>query len=163
MREPDQKSHLARAWNLDLSKVPEGPAKEAAVASWLLNVPGAHPFWSYWVMSVISLRDLPGMKPAHKCYPEAEYEFMILAVDPERHPAPDPDLILLEGFGWLDPIDVMEQFHGISVMDCRRLAEGSVRAICSGFISPDQDYRPAWKSLIAGTVQHLAEGRHPLH
>jgi hypothetical protein len=163
MREPDQQSPYARAWNLDISKAPEGPTKPAAVSSWLVNMPGAHAFWSYWTLSIISLRDLPGVPPAKKKYSEAEYEFMILAIDPERCPNPDPDVIIVKGYPWLTPVDVIEQFHGISEMDCRRLAEGAVRAILSGQISPDQDYRSAWKSLIAGTVQHFVEGRHPLN
>lgn len=163
MREPDQKSPYARAWNLDISKVPDSPTKAAAISSWLVNMPGAHAFWSYWTLNIISLKDLPGVPPAKKHYPEAEYEFMILAIDPERCPTPDPDRIIVEGYPHLTPIDVIEQFHGISEMDCRRLAEGAIRAILSGQVSPDQDYRSIWKTLIAGTVQHFAEGRHPLN
>lgn len=163
MREPDQQSAYARAWNLDLSKVPDRPEKAAMISSWLVNMPGAHAFWSYWTISIVSLRDLPGVKPAQRRYPEAEYEFMILAINPETCPAPDPDDIVVNGYPWLTPVDVLEQFHGISEMDCRRLAEGAVQAILSGTVSPDQDYRPVWKSLITGTVRHFVEGRHPLH
>jgi hypothetical protein len=162
MREPDQQSPYARAWNLDLSKVPDSPQKDLALSSWLVNMPGAHAFWSYWVISLISLRETAGLPPAKRHYPEAEYEFMILAIDPERCPKPDPDRILIEGFPWLSPIDVIEQFHGISEVDCRRLAEGAIQMILSGRISPDQDYRSAWKQMIAGTVQHLIDGRHSI-
>lgn len=132
------------------------------ISSWLVNMPGAHAFWAYWTLSIVSLRDFPGVPPANKRYPEAEYEFMIMAINPEACPNPDPDLVA-DGYPWLEPLDVVEQFHGISEMDCRRLAEGAVKTILSGKISPDQDYRSAWKALIAGTVQHLVEGRHPLN
>lgn len=163
MREPDQQSQHARAWNLDITKAPEGPGKEAGITCWLINVPGAHAFWAYWTITVISLKDLPGVPPAKKQYPEAEYEFIIMAIDPERCPNPDPDRIIVDGYPWLTPLDVVEQFHGISEVDCRRLAEGAVQAILSGRISPDQDFRSAWKGLIAGTVQHFIEGRHSLN
>ncbi len=163
MREPDEQSPYARAWNLDLTKIPDRPEKVLAISSWLINMPGAHAFWSYWTLSIISLRDVPGVKPAVKRYPEAEYEFMIMAINPEKCPLPDPDLMLTDGYPWLTPIDVVEQFHGISEMDCRRLAEGAIKAILSGQVSPDQDYRPMWKALIAGTVQHFADGHHPLN
>lgn len=163
MREPNHQTSLGRAWLLDISKAPERPSKAATVVSWLLNVPGAHPFWAYWTITVISLRDLPGVPPANKKYPEAEYEFMILAVNPEACPEPDPAVVELEGHPYLEPVDVIEQYHGISDADSVRLAEGAVHAILAGHVSPDQDYRRAWKALIAGTVQHFSEGKHPLH
>jgi hypothetical protein len=162
MRAPDQQTGNGRAWNLDLTRIPEGQ-KHATVASWLVNVPGAHPFWAYWTITVVTLKDLPGVPPAKKRYPEAEYEFMILAIDPERCPEPDPDKIIIEGYPHLSPIDVIEQFHGISEADAGRLVDGAVRAVLSGHVSPDQDFRPAWRNLIAGTVQHFIEGKHPLN
>jgi hypothetical protein len=163
MREPDQKSPFGRAWQIDLSKAPDCPEKPGMVATWLINVPGAHPFWSYWTITVMSLRDLPGVKPAFKKYPEAEYEFMILTVDPERCPEPDPDEIAAKGHPFLTPVDVVEQFHGVTDQDASRIAEGAVNAILTGNISPDQDFRPFWRKLIAGTVQHFVAGKHPLN
>lgn len=161
MREPDQQSQFGRAWQLNRALLPDSPQKTATTATWVVNVPGAHPFWSYWLVTVVSLRDIPGLGPAHKAYPEAEYEFSINSIDPERCPVPNPDETL--GFPLLSPPDVIEQFHGISDEDTTRLVEGAIKAILSGLVSPDQDFRAVWKKLIAGTVEHFASGAHVLH
>lgn len=150
-----------QAWEL----MPEKPAvkdHEASISAWLINVPGAHPFWSWWSVGMIHLRDIPGVPPANKRYPEAEYEFMIYTIDPNRCPHPDPDKAA-EGYPHLIPFDVSEQFHGVSDQDAARICEGAVRAIVAGYISPDQDYRMAWRRLLHGTIKHFQEGRHPLN
>lgn len=159
MRDPDIEGPSGRAW---LYRVPEAMAgRHTSLAAWLVNRPGAHPFWQWWFVAVVHLRDTPGVGKAYKRYPEAEYEFMIYSIDPTSCPNPEPDDP--DGYPALSPLDVVEQFHGVRDPDVERICEGAVRAIVNGNISPDQDYRHAWSLLLAGTVQHFKEGRHPTH
>src|SRR6266576_2963254 len=91
MRKPDLQSISVKAWQININeKLQKAHTKEfgypsTGIDTWLVN--GAfHPFWSWWHIGVISLKDFPGMPPAHKKYPEAEYEFSIFALNPD----PDP-------------------------------------------------------------------------
>lgn len=159
MRDPDLQGPCGKAWLLRLSNA--RPDQAAGIASWLVNRPGAHPLWQWWLVGVTHLRDLPGVKPAFKKYSDAEYEFIIYSIDPESCPSPTPDDP--KGYPMLKPVDVIEQFHGITDKDASRLCESAIRVIVNGNLSPDQDFRSVWSRMVAGTVQHLAEGAHPLN
>jgi hypothetical protein len=139
------------------------PDHKAGLSSWIVNVPGAHPFWSHWMVAVCHLRDLPGVRAANKKYPEAEFEFIIASINPESCPNPTVARALVEGLPLMSPIDVVEQFHGVKDEDAARVCEGAIRAIIDGHMSPDQDYRSAWKTVIHATVKHFQEGRHRLN
>ena len=158
MREPTLSSPAGKAWLLE-SKSPV-PDHQACLTAWLINVPRAHPFWQWWTVNMIHLRDIPGVRPAHKQYASAEYEFMIAAINPEQCPNPDPDKVD-EGYPFLHPLDVTEQFDGVSDAEAVRICEGAVRTILAGEISPDQDYRSWWHELIQNTVRHFKDGLHP--
>jgi hypothetical protein len=152
VRDPDIKGRVAEAWLIKLKSEDRG-----TLAGWVVRGP-FHPFWQWWMVTVVHLRDIPGQSPAHKSYPEAEFEFIILSANPEHSP-PDPDNPA-GGYKFLVPPDVVEQFHGVSDHDAKRILESSVRAICDGIMSPDSDYRSIWKETLAGTVQHFREGGH---
>lgn len=160
MREPDFKGPFGRAWTL--AHTSDVPDHTACLGSWLVNVPGAHPWWSHWLVSVIHLRDIPGVKPAFKKYPDAGFEFAIYSINPDKCPQPDPDDIA-NGFPLLTPVDVQEQFHGVSDRDAWRIAQSGIEAMVHGRISPDQDFRPMWNRLIVGTVSHFRQGKHAEH
>ena len=131
----------------------------ACLAHWLVNVKGAHPFWEHWYVALIHLRDLPGVDPAKKRYPEAEYEFIIASISPEEAPEPDPDQ--KGSYPLMTPIDVVEQFHGVSDRDAIRIAQAGIQAMMQGRISPDQDFRSMWHGLIWNTIDHFKQGKHP--
>jgi hypothetical protein len=157
-REPDAKGIAGRAWNLSGTSA-KTPAQTASIAGWLVNVRGAHPMWEWWMVSVVHLRPIEGAPPAQKKYPTAEYEFMIFSINPEKCPEPDPAKAD-DGYPHLVPIDVVEQFHGVSDKQAARICEDAVRAIVRGLISPDQDYRSAWNRAIQVTAEHFRSGAH---
>jgi hypothetical protein len=158
MRPADARVPAGRGWKVPIPADGE-PAWAATLNAWIVNVPGAHPFWSWWQVSVVHLRDLHGVPPAHRRYPEAEYEFMIVAFDPDT--PPDPDDRGGDGAKFLTPIDVVEQFHGIADAQAAQLCDGAVAAILRGRASPDQDYRSWWHACIRSSVEHAALGGHP--
>jgi hypothetical protein len=157
-RDPDRTGPAGTAW---LVKAPEGgpPDWQGSIAAWIVNQPGAHPFWRYWFVGVVHLRDIPGVKPAKKRYPLAAYEFIILALDPEK-PLPEIDGHRNGNpMKMLMPPDVVLQFHGLDDKRAEELAGLAVAAIINGQMSPDQDYRGMWRAAIQSTIEHL-QGKH---
>jgi hypothetical protein len=163
MRAPTLTGRGGRAWNIELNPLTTITqlAQTASLRAWLLNVPGAHPFWSYWSLGCVHLRDIPCVKPAFKKYPSAEFEIFIYAIDPTKCPQPDPDRPQ-DGYPPLFPLDLQYQFHGVSDEAAWLIADLCVTTIMEGRLSPDQDYRSAWISVLDQTVQHFREGRHAL-
>lgn len=147
MRTPDQMGKAGQAWRL----VASNPI--ACLEGWLVQRPGAHPLWEWWVASVVHLREEPGLPPAAKSYPKAQYEFQIRTLDPEFRA--DPDLWDL-GYRFLEPADVIEQFHGVTDDQARFVCTESVRRIVDGGISPDSDYRSSWSIEIQDRVQRFS-------
>jgi hypothetical protein len=157
VRPPDLQGPMGRAWKLAIQT--QHVDQMATLSFWLIDAPHSHPFWPWHVLALVHLRDIEGQsKPAHKRYPEAEYELLILAIDPEVCP-PDPDDY--DGGFTLSPPDVMEQFDVKgSDHDAIRIVEASVRAIVNGHISPDQDYRSTWAGMLKATADHFKSGAH---
>jgi len=153
MKEPDWSGICGKAWVLPVD--PETPAQLAGIYSALILAPLAHPIWKYHLLSVISLRDIVGVRPAHKHYPEAEYEIGVYAVNPEVPIDPEKP-----PFNLLEPSDVVVQFHGVDVGQARRIGELTTRSCVDGFLVPDSDFRESWKKTIADTVEHFKQGRH---
>ncbi len=151
---PDKDGH-AKAWSIPLK--PQSPAEEACLACWVVHATWAHAFWSYWGITLVHLRDMPGVPSAHKNYPQAEYELVIAAIDPDECP-PDRDAFVP---AYLHPIDVVKQFDGVRDRDAVRIVELAVDAIVAGQLSPDQDYRRTWNRVIDATVEHFKAGKHP--
>lgn len=162
MAEPTLSGPQGHAWRVPLWRT--DPAHEACLAVWLVEAPGYHPAWSRWLMNLIHLRDIPGVKPAHRKFPSATHELVIAALDPESYGEHDAVIAGTppKDFGWqhLTPIDVIEQFEVPADQMAVRIAELSVGCILDGKLSPDQDYRRVWHDVLATTAQHLREGRH---
>lgn len=154
MRIADYQGPLGEAWTLPLEPK-MSPAHYAAIYSSLIRAPQAHMLWQWHLLSVISLRDIVGARPAHKQYPEAEYEIGVFAIDPASIPDPEHP-----PYSLLHPEDIVVQFHGINDDQAKRIGELATRACVVGRLIPDSDYRSTWKAAIAETVEHLRQGKH---
>lgn len=140
---------------------------DASIGLFLVNGP-FHPFWSWWAVLAVHLRDLPGVKPAYRQYPEAEYEFAIHSLDAGAQRPFDP-----AKDRWaerlLSPPDVVKHFDvgtTLPVVErdrvARKVLELAVAAVVDANISPDSDLRRWWESAIPRTVEHvLTSGQHP--
>lgn len=159
MRHPDQEGPAGRAWLLRAADTPEN---SASLGTWLVNIPGAHAWWEWWVVGVVHLREEDHLPAPRFAYEGAEYEFTILTIDPEECPSPDPDLVD-DGYSFLHPADVAEQFHGVSDGDAARITAKAISALVEGRISPDEDFRPAWKTLLEETVRAFKAGHYALN
>jgi len=146
-READYRSTCGwMAWDLTLPKRLERPDHAATIAGYLLFCPGAHAFLSWWMTSVIHLRDIPGVPPAKIIVPGATHEILCVTINPERCPDPDPEHT--EDFHYLRPIDQAVQFIAPSDAAATAVLAALVNRIVIGDISPDSDYRSVWQKYI---------------
>lgn len=160
MREPDKSGEVARAWRWtppeSAEPADEQPHLESEVATWFVNGP-FHPHWSWWLVMCIDLIDRPGLPKPHLQFPGAEYEIIILSVDPKW--TPDVDAKPGE-VPYLTPADLTYQFDGVRREAAEEIVGLMIEAIVRGIFSPDSDYRENWRQSLDHTVQHYKEGRH---
>lgn len=161
---PDIVGAFGRAWRIPLAPPGERgrPDADGTVDGWLMFVPGAHLLWTYWIATVVHLRPILGVKPAHITEPGATHEMIIAALNPEQ---PLPDLAAVgrgeASFAFLTPLDVVQQFTVADDAQGATLCELAVRSCIDGYASPDQDWRSWWRKTIPATAAHLREGKHP--
>jgi hypothetical protein len=138
MRLPDMTGvNGRRAWR---SRVPN--AGSARLATWIMDVPFAHPAWRYWIATVVTLKPIEGVAEAFKQYPEAEYQVLVAALY-----TGGSDIVDIDRGRWslLEPVDFLYQFHGVTNQDAEAMLYDYTRAVVErGVMSPDADYRRSW-------------------
>jgi hypothetical protein len=137
-----------RAWKCE--PTPDAPA---CLALYLLFCPGAHAAWSWWQLSLCHLRDLAGLPPASKQFPEATHEILILSINPEACPLPDPDS---PPWPYLTPFDLVEQVM-TNDENGKQILARMVETIMTGRVSPDVDFRRYWQQFIQAAAQVLEQ------
>jgi hypothetical protein len=147
-REPTVVGPVGRAWRWrpTVQSTPD-PNLQVQVASWLVWGP-FHPFWNFWRVSCISLEEAEGVPAAQLAYPEAEYEFVIVSLDPEHIPDPDGP------YRPLMPLDCVRQFHGTTREQAAEITRLAVRAMIYGERSPDSDHCAEWEDAIDASAAH---------
>lgn len=147
-------------------RVPISPDNDNAIfsiASWLIFAPSAHPMWSFHSLEAITLTDLPGRKLAHRQFPEATHEILVLALNPEFQPYTVAEIASAAeqnaGLPYLTPPDVVFQLTAKD-HEIERLCAYGARACVDGRLVPDSDYRSHWQRAFTDTLQHLQAGRH---
>lgn len=166
-REPDLIGRAGRAWRSRVRPedyaVIEGAAsfadKTAGLATWMLKASGFHAAWDEWVIGLVHLRPIEGgTRPPNKQYADAEFELMILSLDPAYNDERDPDVPGLKGY--LEPPDLVYQFHGVTDEQAIEIAEMLVRHFVEGTRSPDSDFRRSNTEALDTTVEHYRQGIH---
>ena len=160
---------IAKVWKIAHSKelaaahVSSFGYADSGICTYLVNGP-YHPFWSWWYVAIVSLAPVDGAPPAKRQYPEAEYELMIMSIDPSECA---PDVAAIErgdlehrGFeGFLSPPDLVYQFHGITSEQAEQLGDRVALLIANGQ-SCDVDFRGLWEGALTETVAHIISGAH---
>lgn len=167
MRKPDVKGDAALAWEVPMDRMAQfattHPEKVdplsvmSTVGQWFVNGRGFHPFWHWWSIAVIDLERRGEQDEPHRHYPGAEYELMILSLDPAHSPPP------VNGEGpmhWLTPPDLVMQFHGITREQAHAIGRFLVEACCAGNTSPDSDWRRQNRSSLTNLVREYYIGRY---
>lgn len=151
---------------------PEHPNAATTVASWFMHLPGQGIGWDQYMLAVISLEDVPGRPPPVKRYPQAEYELLVAALNPERNPHPGD----VETWQVMDPVNVVEQFHGINREQAARVAQACAAGCVAGrlmaetqmYVQPVDGSEPkmmtiqrfadGWKIAVLRCVEHERTG-----
>jgi hypothetical protein len=143
---------VGRARQVPLANPPLRPEWAATVAAWLCDLPGWSPAWRHYLISVVHLRDIPGVRPALRKYPSAEYEFIVGALDPAQPPnfeAEDP-----LPFNFLSPLNVVEQFHDMDDAAAAALVRAVVEHAIRGEVILEPDgivgAREHWREVLRG-------------
>lgn len=163
--EPDEAGPFGRAWRGQLAAdAEETPQLEAWIDTWIMYVPGSHPFWTWYGMECIHLRGgIVGLPEPVLHFPGAAYELLVLSLNPE-FPAPHPHRIGAKGnpVHRLSPPDHAVQFprpRG-GDDDAREITGLFAKAVVTGVLVPDSDYRQTWREVMAKTIEHYTTG-HP--
>ena len=162
-RPSDLASTYGEAW--ELRATAQRPDQEASLAVWLLYVPSASPAWEYYYLAVIHLRDIDGVPPAHKDWPEAEYELMVLAVDPRCRPS--AERAEAHKLQFLRPGNVRVQWDSTSDEYAAGMARDAVKAILNGVLPVEPEgivgARQLWQDAIRETADHYVDPTHGGH
>jgi hypothetical protein len=165
MRPPEHTNGRVKAWKL--RHVNRGGRTPAELGTWLVHDPGAHMFWSWWVVICVHLRPFEGEEqPANLQFPEATHEFVCMALQPSTPkkaipmPRPededDPDFTF---WPYMTPADWVVQVQLPTDEDAVELLDLLPKRLMEGNISLDQDYRQRWISIVKTTAGHY-RGEH---
>lgn len=135
------------AWQLDIDDIRKKKERpDASVALWMIEAPWAHPAWHSYMLSLIHLRDIEGIPPAKKFFPDATHEIVLYAMDPG-----EPRQALIDNFSLkscLSPPNYASQFIEIEDQYALQRVEDVVKQIVAGKLSPDTDCVSEWKKLF---------------
>jgi hypothetical protein len=159
-------------WARYVPTPPDHPNADTTVTSWFMHLPNQGLGWDKYVLYVISLQDVPGRPPAVKRYPQAEFELVVAALAPNFHPVPEDP----QTWRFLDPVNFVDQFHGVSREQAGRVAEACAAACVAGRLLAETQmlFEPAdggppkmmvikhlhdmWKLAVAKGVEHERTG-----
>lgn len=141
---------------IEISYEPEpevgDPPDSGLVASWVLHCPGQSLGWEYFCLSVVHLRDLPGMRPPVLTTPGASHEVILMALSPDD-PVPPAGPVK-----FLTPLNFVEQTYVSSDHDAHRLGEFLVKSMVAGQLwaePPLSGQKEPWSSMLQSTAAHL--------
>lgn len=137
---------------------PDTSDATATLGAWFLRCPHQSIGWECYVLSVIHLRPIPKVRPAVIRAPGATHELIIIALDPDKDPSPDPTT-----WHHLVPINLMEQFQVPTDADAVELLDASVRAVLDGELwaePPLSGQVEPWRTVIIKTSAHARGEEH---
>ena len=155
-RKPDVEGH-GRAWRV--TKEPTREEQRATVRAYIVHAPHGNPFWPWYVIACVHLREMVGVESPRKRFSEASHEFLIAAVTPDSYPNLNPDQNVGD-VGWLEPLDLVHQVANLTDEQAGKVLDLVVEAVVGFGWSPDQDNREMWKRSIESTADHFRAGIH---
>lgn len=154
---PDRTAKYGRAWRC---RHPDVDLYPAAIETWLLHVPRAHPHWAFWMFGAISLDPDRGVDRRALQFDEATHEFMIVAMDPSK-PIPQPARWVNAAYHDTPDLKYQVELPAGPRGDgaARATVVLMVRTVIENGMSPDAANRNYWVRSIATTIDDVREGR----
>lgn len=130
-------------WSIELDY--QTPAGHPWNFGWLIHAPGAHPFWSQYLLLLYDL--LTPTEASPKIYlPGATHEFLLFSVNPDEHYS--QETTIKDSIGVLDPPNHGYQFRAEDNLEAQARLSMVVNMIITGELNPDSDARAAWDALF---------------
>lgn len=143
------------------------PAHVASLSIWIIFVPGQSPAWGHYVLCGVHLREIEGVRPPVKRFPDATHEVMLFALDPElgNDLRPENFFERKEAYfkntgrsGFLDPCNYVGQVRQATDATFTRIVDMMAESIVNGVLPAEgplsgKDY---WTSYVL-QAQHLIE------
>jgi hypothetical protein len=153
-----------KAWLCDMAEghrqLGIDPAKDGAIAHWVVEAPWAHPGWHSYSILVTHLRPISGGGRTLFYVDGATHELWVYACDPKADRNPVIRTGIVEAL-WLTPLNFAAQFIEITDDLARDRVRAVVQSICDGKLSPDTDYRQHWIKLFGDNMQKDRPGARP--
>lgn len=141
-------------------------AIEVGLGTWLITSPAWHPAWSQWSLSVVSLRDHPGLDPANLKFAGATHELLVLALHPDHRQTVETMTghCRTGDLPHLNPVNVAEQFE-CTDDEARAVAWLAAQAVVNGTLPPEpplgyESFRTHWLAACTKTLAHLRGEAH---
>jgi hypothetical protein len=150
---------VSRAWRLDragaLRAHGKSPEHDAAVASWIVQAPWAHPVWhSYWI-HIIHLRPIDrgeGPVPTTFYLPGASHELWLHALNPDL---PLEQMIAEGMVSFLTPMNFAAQLILADDAAAEELARTTVQDVLAGRLNPDTDAVEQWFTRFGDNMRRV--------
>jgi hypothetical protein len=141
------------------------PEPRTTLDAWIITAPVWHPFWSQYMLAIITLADVPGMPPADKERPDVTHQLLVMTLDPTDGPYDAATVGGADTLHFLMPGNVGEQFTADSDDQARQLAALCVRGVVDGLLPPEtadapDTIRALWRSSIHQTLAHSHDPHH---
>lgn len=124
------------------------------LAAWIATAPGLHPLWSQYLLSVVSLKDVPGAAEPVLQRPGMTHEVTVFVLNPDWGPY---EPVRFRGIRVLEPVNVVEQFAATNE-EAVHLLELCARAVADGLLNPEttasDTLKLVWRDAIATTLDH---------
>jgi hypothetical protein len=141
------------------SPAPQAPDQTASLRAWVLTCPGQSPAWSQFMLTVVHLRPIEGVRPATLHFPGAGHEFLLVALNPQHPVHGNGDLA-----GHLTPVNVCVQEAGLTDDQAVAICDGLAAMVVSGQLPAEPALsggaQEPYKRVIRASAQHLREGLH---
>lgn len=134
------------------------PDTQGTIVSWFLNCPGQSPAWRHFLLSVVHLRPIEGVRPATITVPGATHEVMLWALNPEA----TPDALNAASWAILRPVNMVIQVELPSDHHARELALLLARAIVHGYLPAEPPFPggAVYLQPVLATAAHLRGEAH---
>lgn len=134
---PQKEGRAGKAWRMPLDMDDKA---HSTLKQWAVFCPKAHPFWSWFVVSVVHLRPVPGLPYPKLFDARSQWEIGVLACNLKTER--EFDMLRPETWKVMLPPNSMMQFHGpLGDEDAMAVVDGLVEAFVRGQVSPDSDAR----------------------
>jgi hypothetical protein len=137
------------------------PDWRGTVATWFLDCPGQSPAWRHYLLFVIHLRPIEGVRPAEIRVPHATHEVYLFALDPQPGPTP----MDVKAWRFLRPQNVMEQVQLPHDEAASELAGLAAKAVVEGKLPaepPLSGAKEPWRTSVLQTAAHLRGEEHAI-